>query len=213
MPGTLSGSLVVTSSTNAITLTELKAECTLALSKNTPARWADADLTQAFKDALRAVAPLGVPMTLTGSNAADAHWTIDQHIVRVLRLRLSSATDMMEVPVGAVDLTLRGPFHSAIRLPYGGTSYSVVMEAIALFQYDTSAPTTVIQYPWVELLKYYMLAALYEQRIDLTGPTDTDDYQVGAQMWRTRADIRKQEIMATLGMLPEPPAPADKKKR
>lgn len=205
----MSGTLVTTPETaslpGTVTLASLIGECEIALSRNTPTRWSTSDMHAAFIDGLRACQPLGMSYEFEGPGEDDGVWFVPYHVTRLLRLRLGRtfSSEFMEVPIGAVKLSTVGPTSSRISLPYGCASdVQVKLDAMVAVPYNTVDPSVVVQFPWPELVKYYMLAALYEQRVDLTTMSDAEGYMAGMTTWRTRADIRKAELMTNLGMMP-----------
>lgn len=205
--------LTDTSDNTVLTFTELIANIGVKL-RNTPQRWATTEIQQAVLEALHAAAPLGPTVTASGAGATDGVWTVNYMVHKVRSLTITGTGVQMDVPVAALRVRQTSMQDTEIRLPYGcASSYTVSAELIVKPKYDVDVGADVLAFPWPELIEYYTLAALYEQRIDLVTMSDEDGYTTGMTMWRGRADARKAELMAMVyNLTPEAPRSSTRKR-
>ncbi len=164
-------------------------------------RWTADQLKDAFEDALRSALPLGPIVAFEEAGNDDGVWEIPRHVTRLIAVSASAGVfGHTMVPLGAVTLSHYGPVRTRIKLPYGcSNNVTLRVEAMCATTYPNfDNPGSVIDFPWPDILEDYMKAALYEQRVDLLTQSDGEVYAWGMQTWRTRADIRKQELLSSL---------------
>ncbi len=169
-------------------------------------RWSADQLKDAFEDALRAALPLGPIVAFEEAGNEDGIWIIPRHVTRLVAVAASAGVfGHSVVPLGAVSMSHDGPASTRLRLPYGCSSnVTLRVEAMVATTYPNfDNPTTVVAFPWPDILEDYMKAALYEQRVDLLTQSDGEVYASGMQTWRMRADIRKGEILGSILGVPD----------